>query len=67
MTRRRLIGLAVAGLLLAAPAQAEAASTCAGLKPAALKAKANKAGTAVTRSVCFLPGLSRTRSFSARV
>jgi hypothetical protein len=37
--------------MLAAPAQAEAASSCAGLKPAALKAKANAAGTAVTVTV----------------
>ncbi|WP_028067110.1 glycosyl hydrolase family 18 protein [Solirubrobacter soli] len=48
MRRSRIVGLAVAGLLLAAPAQAEAASACAGLKPTSLKAKADAAGTSVT-------------------
>src|ERR1700755_833552 len=45
---KRLMGVLIAACVVAMPAEAQGASACTGLKPAALKAKANKAGTAVT-------------------
>jgi spore germination protein YaaH len=45
---KRLIGVLIAAAVVALPAQAQGASACTGLKPVSLKAKANKAGNALT-------------------
>src|SRR4051812_32580534 len=45
---KRIIGVLIAAVVVAMPAEAQGASSCSGLKPTALKAKANAAGTALT-------------------